>query len=189
MILEAVPFSSWKLPLRKAVSISWAAFCLKLHLRSPVESKTYAASILAAKKEANAGIEMSLSFFLGYHPSGFRNQSAAFGDKVGPFAFHVFPGEQDGIGQRLFDPGAEPVIQARKDKLAGKPEKGDCRNERKGHRCGDEPGFEFGAEDVSFPLENEFYEIAQDEIGEQQKEQHVQIDENNKQYVAEKRRV
>ena len=67
--------------------------------------------------------------------------------------------------------------------------KGDCRNERKGYRCGDKPGFELGAEDVSFPLENKFYEIAQYEIGEQQKEEHVQIDKNNKQYVAEKGRV
>jgi len=41
----------------------------------------------------------------------------------------------------------------------------------------------------SFPLENEFYEIAQDEIGEQQKEQDVQIDKNDEQHVAEKRRV
>ena len=54
---------------------------------------------------------------------------------------------------------------------------------------GDQPCFELGAEDVSFSLEDELYEVAQDQIGQQQKEQDVQIDEHNQQDVAKQRRL
>ena len=95
MIFEAVPLSFWKLPARK-VGIDFLGGILpEAPPQVSVRVEDISGVDSGGEKEANAGIERSLFFLLGYHPSGFRNQSAAFGDKIGPFPFQVFLGEQD----------------------------------------------------------------------------------------------
>jgi len=79
---------------------------------------------------------------------------------------------------------AEPVLEARKNELGSQPEQRQCGNQAQAHKSRHQPGLEFGAEEIAFPFEEKLDDVAQHQIGEQQEQNNVEIDQGKQEDIA-----